>query len=93
MDQQSKKQSRKVVDNAISYQATFTSAEGEKVLFDMMKAHHMLGSSFCKDPYESAFNEGERAVVLRILSMLKTDVTQLAKRIEDGFKYEEAYNN
>lgn len=92
MDNQPKRRARKSVDNVISYQAVFSSTEGEKVLFDMMKTHHMLGSTFCKDPYDSAFREGERAVVLRILTLLKTDVDRLAKNIEDGLRRDESYN-
>jgi hypothetical protein len=89
----SKRHSRKPVDRAVSYQATFNSLEGQKVLLDMMKEHHMLSSSFCKDPYDSAFKEGERAVVLRILSILKVNVDDLAKKIEASLKHEESYYN
>lgn len=92
MDNQHKKRSRKPIDNIIAYQAFFSSQDGEKVLFDLMKNHHMMGSTFCKDPYDSAFKEGERAVVLRILSLLKMDVEILAKRIEAGLKNDETYN-
>jgi hypothetical protein len=79
---------RKPVNRAVSYQATFTSVEGEKVLLDLMKNHHMMGSTFCKDPYDSAFREGERAVVLRILSILKINVEELAKKIDTALKDE-----
>jgi hypothetical protein len=92
MDKENKRRSRRPVDRAISYQAVFSSAEGEKVLHDLMRQHHMLGSTFCKDPYDSAFKEGERAVVLRILQLLKLDVEKLAKRIDTALKEEEAYN-
>lgn len=92
MDKVNKRRSRRPVDRAISYQAVFSSSEGEKVLHDLMRTHHMTASTFCKDPYDSAFKEGERAVVLRILSLLKIDVDQLAKRIDMALKEEEAYN-
>lgn len=87
-----KRRSRRPLDRAVSYQAVFTSVEGEKVLNDLMKEHHIMGSTFCKDPYDSAFKEGERAVVLRILSILKINVEELAKRIDKALKDEEAYN-
>lgn len=90
--QANKKRARRPVDRAISYQSTFSTKEGEAVIFDLMREHHMIGSSFCKDPYESAFREGERAVVLRILSIMKVNVQDLAKKIEEGLKQEESYN-
>lgn len=85
------KRPRKVVDQAISYQAVFSSAEGEKVLFDLMRTHHIIGTTFSKDPHEMALKEGERNVVLRILSIMKIDVDELAKKIESGLKHEETY--
>lgn len=88
-----KRRNRKPVDQAISYQATFSSAEGEKVLFDLMRTHHIVGTTFSKDPYEMALKEGERNVVLRIISILKIDVDKLAKKIDDGLKHEESYYN
>jgi hypothetical protein len=89
---QVRKRSRKPVDRAISYQAIFSSKDGEKVLYDLMKEHHMIGSTFTKDPHEMSFREGERNVVLRIMHILKIDVDALAKRIEEGLKQEESYN-
>jgi hypothetical protein len=91
-NKQAKKRLRKPVDRAISYQSTFATPEGQKVLFDLMKEHHMIGSSFSKDAFEMAFKEGERNVVLRILNILKINVDDLAKRIEEGLKQEESYN-
>lgn len=43
---------------------------GREVLKDMMLAHHFYSSSFSPDPYTMAKNEGERNVILRILTML-----------------------
>lgn len=87
-----KKRARKPVDRALSYQAIFNTPEGQKVLWDMMSNHHMIGSTFSKDTHEMALKEGERNVVLRILQILKIDVTSLAKRIEEGLKDESEYN-
>ena len=92
MDKVTKKRSRKPVDRALSYQALFSSDDGQKVLWDLMHNHHMIGSTFSKDPYEMALKEGERNVVLRILQILKIDVATLAKRIEEGLKQESEYN-
>lgn len=85
------KHSRKSIDRIISYQSVFSTAEGEKVLYDLMKEHHFISSTFSKDPVEMALQEGERNVVLRILSILKVDVEALNKKIEEGTKAEESY--
>jgi hypothetical protein len=53
------------------YHSTFAvSTTGQKVLKDMMKAHHFHNSTFNSDPLKLALNEGERNVVLRILTFL-----------------------
>ena len=52
------------------YKTTFSTKEGEKVLADLESAYYHR-SSFTKDPYETAFNEGSRAVVVRILNLIK----------------------
>jgi len=56
------------------YYATFKSKEGERVLADLESAYYHR-SSFSKDPYETAFKEGQRAVIVRILNLLKEDIT------------------
>ncbi|GAG51378.1 unnamed protein product, partial [marine sediment metagenome] len=43
---------------------------GREVLEDMKKAHHFYDSTFDTDPGKFTLQEGERNVVLRILTML-----------------------
>ena len=52
------------------YQTTFNTKEGERVLADLESAYYHR-SSFTKDPYETAFNEGSRAVIVRIKNLIK----------------------
>jgi hypothetical protein len=92
MQNNQKKRARKPVDRALYYQTVFNTPEGQKVLWDMMSNHHMIGSTFSKDTHEMALKEGERNVVLRIMQILKIDVASLAKRIEEGLKDESEYN-
>ena len=54
------------------YKQTFTSKQGERVLQDLMEAYYKR-ISFSRDPYATAYNEGQRAVVVRILNLLKED--------------------
>ncbi len=56
------------------YKTTFSTKEGERVLADLESAYYHR-SSFSKDPYETAFKEGQRAVIVRILNLLKEDNT------------------
>lgn len=72
----------KRVDTLKAYQDVFNSASGTKVLLDLMKTHNMLNSSFNENVNTVIFKEGERNVVLRILSILNTDVSSLLERIK-----------
>ncbi len=73
---------RKVLD----YQAVFNSVAGRAVLYDLMKAHNILQPTFSKDVNETLIREGERMVVLRILTLIKADSKQLLERIEEHEK-------
>lgn len=52
------------------YNLFVQSPNGQAVLGDMMKAHHLMQPVFETDPYLTAFNDGERNAVLRILTIL-----------------------
>ena len=52
------------------YQITFDSNEGQQVLADLTSAYYHR-SSFTKDPYDTAFKEGQRSVIIRIINLLK----------------------
>jgi hypothetical protein len=81
---------RKVATRSIkvleSYRKVFTGPEGEKVLFDLMKNHHVLSSTFSGQTSDRDvfLREGERNVILRIMSILKIDTKQLWERIESN---------
>lgn len=89
-DNQLKKRNKKV-DQALDYQATFATAEGERVLYDLMKTHYVMGTTFTADQNVMALKEGERNVVLRILHLLKIDVEMLHKKYSEGLKQETTY--
>ena len=52
------------------YKITFSSKEGEKVLADLTSAYYHR-SSFKENPYETAFREGQRSVLIRIINLIK----------------------
>jgi len=70
-----------------AYRTTFTSRSGKIVLRDLMQVHYMLNSSFTPgDPHETAFKEGERNVVVRILQQMNINPNDLLKEIDDIVK-------
>jgi len=54
------------------YQSTFDTKEGKRVLDDLKSAYYHRGS-FCKDPHETSFREGQRSVIIRIINLIKED--------------------
>lgn len=76
-----KKVEQLAVERVTKYQAVFGSPDGQWVLEDLMSAHGMM-SAHPANPEQMALKEGERLVVLRILTMLKTNPRQLLERIK-----------
>ena len=73
--------------NIQAYKFTFESEHGQKVLYDLIKAHCLSMSYVPSDPYGTAFNEGARSVVNTILRKLAFDPSRwehILRRIEDG---------
>lgn len=71
----------------IDYQSTFNSHVGRKVLYDLMRASFYLTPTLDgrhPDAVAMAFNEGQRAVVLRILQILKMNPNKLLELIKEG---------
>lgn len=65
-----------------AYQNIFKSPEGEMVLKDLMAAHGILTNTYNGDVNNMLLKEGERNVVLRILSILKIDINAIYERID-----------
>lgn len=79
-----KTQAVKRVNKAIAYKQVFSTDAGKLVLSDLMSAHFMLSNTHHGEKtHETAFNEGQRSVVIRILKFVQVDVTALRKYIEE----------
>ena len=69
------------------FEKTDDNRAGLAVLEDLFSFCGMDRSSFCPgDPYSMAFNEGARRVFLRIMGMLRmnvTDVEELMKKLKE----------
>lgn len=79
MDPKIKAAAERQKSRAVDYHAVFDSAPGKRVLEDLQVTHYMRTSTFSTDAIEMAKNEGERNVVLRILSILDMDLIELNK--------------
>ena len=60
----------KVEDLKLAYRRVFNTDNGEIVLSDLKARFGFEITTFSDNPYNSAFNEGQRATVLLIVRML-----------------------
>lgn len=93
MKKDQREQARRSLAKVTDYQRVFGSSQGKRVLYDLMKTHFMLSGTMGRDPYESAAREGERQVVIRILSKLSKDIKELENYIMEADKnaYEDLF--
>jgi hypothetical protein len=57
----------------LAYRRTFNTEDGTQVLNDLKKRFSFESTTFTGDPYQSSFNEGQRAAVLLIVRMLSEE--------------------
>lgn len=76
-------------ETVLAYKRFFDTDDGKKVLVDLMKSCHMTTSTMGKDPYETAFNEGARSVVVRIFKTVNADMSQVDEMIKKLEEQEE----
>lgn len=55
-----------------AYAFLFGETDGDLILQDLESRFHCHSPTFSADPYETAFREGQRSVVLFIKSMMET---------------------
>ncbi len=77
------KGARRRISKALQYKQCFNSDVGKEVLKDLISFSGFISSNFKSDPYETAFCEGQRNVVLRILKFLEEDVEMIRKRVRE----------
>lgn len=66
-----------------NYQRVFGSELGQVVLRDMFRRFGFLTTSATSDPYQTMFNEGQRAVVTWLaVHQLKMDPDQILKHLQ-----------
>ena len=74
---------------AALYQEVFTPEPGKRVLADLIEQNFIFNTTQGADPYETAFREGRRAVVLAILARLRITPDQLRAMETDGREYDD----
>ena len=60
----------KIENLKLAYRRTFNTDDGEQVLSDLKTRFGFEATTYSDNPYETAFNEGQRAAVLLIVRML-----------------------
>lgn len=64
--------SKEINDLREAYAFLFGEQDGDTVLQDLEMRFHVHSPTFSADPYETAFREGQRSVVLFIQGMMET---------------------
>jgi len=64
---------KQIEELKLAYRRTFNTEDGGKVLSDLKTRFGFKATTFSGDPYETAFNEGQRAAVLLIVRMLSEE--------------------
>ena len=77
------KSARRRISKAVQYKKCFNSESGREVLKDLISFSGFISSNFKVDPYETAFCEGQRNVVLRIMKFLEEDIELMRKRVRE----------
>jgi len=78
---------KKELANITDYRNVFGTKQGKRVLYDLMMHHFVMGHTFNPaNSQETAFNEGQRNVVLRLMAKLKIDPKLLLETYEQGEK-------
>lgn len=66
----------KIEDLRNAYRTLLNTKDGQIVMKDLQARYHIYGSTFSIDPNETAYREGQRTVVLFLLSMLQEPKTR-----------------
>ena len=65
-----------------TFKEVFNTEEGQDVLGMLAEAHFVFRTSHAEDPYTSAWQEGQRTVVLEIINLVNADLEAIRKRID-----------
>ena len=69
-------------NNRRIFKECFSTEEGQQVLTKLVQDHFVFKTTPTPDPYLSAWQEGQRSVILKILEMVDTDLRVLRTRYD-----------
>lgn len=75
-----KTQGARKLARAKDYQNVFGSAQGQRVLADLVY-RHIVAAGFHPDPYINAHRSGQSDTIKEILKVLKLDIGEIQKRM------------
>ena len=64
------------------FKEVFKGEAGKQLIAILAKNFHVYKTIHTPDPYVSAFQEGQRSVIIRIMEILKTDLNAVKQRID-----------
>ena len=64
------------------FKEVFSGEEGQDVITALANAHFVFRTSHANDPYTSAWQEGQRTVVMEIINLVGADLEAVRKRID-----------
>lgn len=81
-----KRMAKKVSVRVENYRQVFSSKAGKAVLLDLMQEHYMLKPTYqgTEDAIGIAFRDGQRNVILRILTTMNFDASELYVLLRQG---------
>jgi hypothetical protein len=87
------RQAKQSLEEAISrqedFRATFETPQGRRCLKHLMKISGVFSTTHVPgDPYASAFNEGQRAIIMKMVRFMNRDTTSIIQQIEEGLQHE-----
>lgn len=72
-----------------AYRRLFSTEDGQIVLQDLMSSCFLTRSTIGTTPYETYYNEGARAIVLRLIQQANLDEKQVERIIKEMNKVSE----
>jgi hypothetical protein len=77
---------QKAVERTENYKQAFTTVQGKAVLLDLLNEHYMLKTVYQgqEDSIGIAFRDGQRQVLLRILSIMQLDIGEIYMLLKEG---------
>ncbi len=65
-----------------NFKEVFGSQQGKDVLALLANSHFVYRTTHSNDPYTSAWQEGQRTVVMEIINLVGADLETIRKRID-----------